>query len=55
MKRKRFTAEQIIKILKEAELGIKLPNYVVNTVLRNRRSTTGVTSMAAWISAKRKG
>ena len=45
--KKRFTEEQIIAVLKEAEAGTKVSDLSRNTALPRLRSTTGKQSSAA--------
>jgi len=47
MKKKRFTAEQIIGILREQEAGAKAAIWRANARCRKRRSTIGKPSSAA--------
>jgi hypothetical protein len=48
MKRARFSEEQIITILKEAEGGAKSPSCVGGTESRAPRSILGGASTAVW-------
>jgi hypothetical protein len=50
MKGARFSEEQIIAILKEAEGGAKVTDYAAGTAFQTRLSTLGGASMAGWRS-----
>ena len=51
----RFTKEQIIAVLKEAEAGAKTANLRGGKVCLKRRSRTGGPSMAVWRYPRRSG
>jgi len=46
--KKRFSEEQIIGFLKEAERGIAVKELAINTGSRRRATTCGGASSAAW-------
>jgi len=47
--RKRFSEEQLIRILKESETLGGIPTKYTNTIIyASRRFTVGATSMAGW-------
>lgn len=48
MKRKRFTEDQIIAVLREHEAGAKAGDLAASTVYPRRHCITGRRSMAAW-------
>jgi hypothetical protein len=48
MKRARFSEEQIIAILAEAESDVKAAEHVDGTESRTQRSASGGASMAVW-------
>ena len=48
MKRKRFTEEQIVGVLREHEAGAKTGDLAASTESRKRRCTTGRPSTAGW-------
>jgi hypothetical protein len=47
--KKRFSEEQIIRILKEHEAGKKLPILFGNTIFPNRHFTVGKANTAGWM------
>jgi len=47
MKLKRYSSEQIIRILNQADAGAKKLISVINTGFLNKRSITGAPNMAA--------
>lgn len=53
MKNSRFSEEQIIGVLKEAEAGMKVADVCRKTAYRTRRSTRGEAATAAWTSRRR--
>jgi len=55
MKLTRFTEEQIIGVLKEAEAGAKTAEMAGGTGCRKRRFTTGKPDMAGWRCRTRSG
>ena len=44
MKKKRFSIEQIVAVLKQAELGMPVADLIRQVGSRNRRSTAGRSS-----------
>lgn len=52
MKKKRFTEEQIIGILREQEAGAKVADLARKYAVMKRRSTIGKPSLAGWTSPK---
>ena len=52
MKKKRFAVEQIVAILKQAELGIPVAELIRQVGYQNRRFTDGRRSTAAWRSIR---
>ena len=47
MKRSRFTEEQIIGILRQAEAGVRVPIFAVSMAFRMRPFTNGAASSVA--------
>ena len=52
MKKKRFTVERIVGILKQAEVGVPVRELVRKEGFSSKRSTGGRSSMWVWISTK---
>lgn len=49
MKKTRFTDNQIINILKQAEQGVLSPSYVASTTLAKAPFIIGAQSMVVWM------
>lgn len=50
--KKRFSEEQIIRILNEHEAGKRLRILFGNTIFQNKHFTVGKANTAEWMSAK---
>lgn len=50
MKKSKFFDEQIVRILKEVEAGLRLPRRTGSTGSANRRTTLGSRSTPVWVS-----
>ena len=48
MRRSRFTDEQIIGVLREADAGVPTPRYAADMVFHRGPSTTGRRGSAGW-------
>jgi putative transposase len=48
MKKKRFGMEQIVGVLKQAEVGVPVVELIRKVGIANRRSTVGRGSMLVW-------
>jgi hypothetical protein len=52
MKRKRFSVEQIVAILKQAEVGVPVAELIRHAGISEQRSIAGRSTMLAWRSTR---